>query len=371
MAGYIHKRGQNRAFTIVELLIVIAVIGILSAIIVIGYNQVIKNANNAGLQSDITKLGEAIKLATLDNNGIPNGGATSSNTGDSTVLGGVDFKPSVEFYDKAVSNLYYCSGAINGTKEFTIIARSKSGSAYAYSSKSGITNFSGYTWTGANNGVSMCGVAGYSAPFTWSYGYNPSPVYGWFAWAFNGEILTNLVTNPSMEINSTGWATYTGFGAASRVATGGWAGSAYLSATGNNGTTIPRVYTDIPAVAGDVMSISFRVRSVGQAATNAFMGIKVISGSTEISTFATKSVPWAPDSNGWSQGSMTFTVPSGGDGVRLSIGLQSAANYTGTMSMDGIIAVKSADIPQYADGSTPRWHWLGSSNNSTSSGPAL
>jgi|GEM_PF-412386 len=366
-----NKRGQRRGFTIVELLIVIAVIGILSAIVVIGYNQVIKNANNNGLQADISKLGDAIKLTTLDINGVPSGGATSSNTGDSTLLSGVEFKPSVAFYDKAVSNLYYCSGVINGTKEFTIIARSKSGNAYAYSSKSGVTNFSGYTWTSANNGVSICGVAGYTAPFSWSYGYNPSPTYGWFAWAFNGEILTNLVTNPSMETDSTGWATYTGFGAATRVATGGWAGSAYLSATGSNSTTSPRVYTDIPATVGDVISLSFRVRSVGQAATNTFMGIKVISGTTEISTFASKSVPWAPDSNGWSQGSITFTVPSGGDKVRLSLGLQSTANYTGTMSIDGIIAVESTNIPQYADGSTPRWHWLGSSNSSMSFGPAL
>jgi prepilin-type N-terminal cleavage/methylation domain-containing protein len=361
----------SKAFTIVELLIVIVVIGILAAITIVGYNAVINNANDKSVQSDISKLADSVKLLSLDNNNVPDGGATSSNTGDSTVLSGISFKPTIGSYDQTVANLYYCSGVINGTEEFTIVARSKSGNAYAYSSRSGVSSFSGYTWTSANNGVALCGVAGYTAPFNWSYGYSPAANYGWFAWAFNGEVLTNLVTNPSMETNSTGWAVYTGMNAPVRVATGGWAGSAYLSATGSNTSTSPRVYIDIPSNVGDVMSVSYHVRSDGQAATNGLMAIKSMSGLSELSTIVTKIVTWSPDASGWVLGTVTFTVPSGGDHVRLSLGVQSTANYTGTMGIDGVIAVVSANIPQYADGNTPRWSWTGTANNSTSTGPAL
>jgi prepilin-type N-terminal cleavage/methylation domain-containing protein len=366
------SKGAKSAFTIVELLIVIVVIGILAGIILVGYSAVINNANDKSVQADISKLADSVKLLTLDNNGVPDGGATSSNTGDSTVLNGIRFKTNVVSYDQTVANLYYCSGMINGTEEFTIVARSKSGNAYSYSSKSGVAGFSGYTWTGSNNGVAVCGLAGYTAPFTWSYGYNPAANYGWYAWAFNGEVLTNLATNPSIESNTTGWAKYTGVSASmTRVTSGGWSGTSYLSTVGDNTNTIPRVYTDIPTSDGDVISVIFHVKSTGQAATSALLAAKLVSGGTEISTFNTSYPSWSPDANGWSTATATFTVPAGGDHVRLSMGLTSAANYTGTMGIDGVMAVKSSTVPTYADGNTPRWVWTGTANNSASTGPAL
>jgi prepilin-type N-terminal cleavage/methylation domain-containing protein len=372
MVGKVWRAGkQSKAFTIVELLIVIVVIAILAAIIIVGYNAVIGNANDKSVQADISKLADSIKLISLDNNGIPSGGATSSNTGDSTVLNGVSFKPVSGIYDQTVANLYYCSGTINGSTEFTIVARSKSGNAFSYSSTRGVTNFSGYTWTSSNNGVAVCTQAGYTAPFTWSYGYNPAPNYGWYAWAFNGPIVTNLVTNPSMESNITGWANYSGFGVPTRVTTTPWTGSARLSAVGLGTVTTPRVYTDILADPGDVISVSFRVRSDGQAATGGFLVAKSINGTTEISTFYSNTVSWTPDGNGWVNTTGTFTVPTGGTGIRLNVGLTTASNYSGTMGIDGVIAIKSTNIPTYADGNTPRWTWTGTANNSPSTGPAL
>ena len=185
MVGNTKQAITSKAFTIVELLIVIVVIGILAAIIIVGYGAVINNANDKSVQSDISKLADSVKLLGLDNNNIPDGGATSSSTGDPTVLSGISFKPNIGSYDKTVANLYYCSGFINGTKEFSIVARSKSGNAYSYNSKSGVSSFSGYTWTSSSNGVALCGVAGYTAPFNWSYGYNPVLNYGWYSWASN------------------------------------------------------------------------------------------------------------------------------------------------------------------------------------------
>lgn len=366
-------RERSDAFTIVELIIVIVVIAILAAVIIVGYTAVIGNANDKSVQTDISKLADSIKLKSLDDDSIPAGGATSSNTGDSTILPGVTFKPNVGAYDTTVSNLYYCSGTLNGSDEFAVAARSKSGKAFSYISNKGVADFAGYTWTTSNNGVAACTALGFTAPFTWSYGYNPSPNYGWLAWAYNGTILTNLATNPSLETNATGWLTYTGVAAPTRVTTTPWVGSARLSAVGLGTATSPRVYTDIAAVTGDTISVSFRVRSDGQAATAGFLVAKTITaiGGSELSTFYSNSSPWTPDANGWVNATGTFVVPSGGGAVRLSIGLSSASNYSGTMGIDGLIAVKSGTIPTYADGNTSRWSWTGTANNSTSTGPAL
>ena len=363
------KQEQREGFTIVELLIVIVVIAILAAIIVVGYTAVIGNANDKALQADISGLADAVKLKGLDDNGVPPGGATSSNTGNSTIFSGMAFKPNVTVYDTTVSNLYYCAGTLNGNDEFAIAARSKSGKAFSYISNKGVAEFTSYTWTAGNGGVAVCNDLGFTAPFTWSYGFYPSR--GWYSWAFNGTILTNLVLNPSMESNITGWANYTGFAAPTRVTTTPWVGAARLSAVGLGTVTTPRVYTDIIVAAGDVISVSFRVRSDGQAATGGYLVAKLINGATEISSFYGNAVSWTPDGSGWVNTTGTFTVPSGGTGIRLSIGLTSAANYSGTMGIDGVIAVESSNIPTYADGNTLRWVWTGTTNNSTSSGPEL
>jgi len=360
---------KSAAFTIVELLIVIVVIAILATIGVVGYGAIVRNANDTSLKDDLAKLGDAIKLVALDNQVVPDGGATSSNTGDSSLLPGVSFKPNISMYDLTVSNLYYCSGSIGGTKEFTVVAKGKSGKAFSYSSNDGLKEFTGYTWTASNSGTTVCGLAGYSAPYTWSYGYNPTNQ--WYIWAFSGEILTNLASNPSMETDITGWANYTGFNAPTRVTTTPWTGAARLSAVGANSSLSPRVYTDFLTDTGDVISVSFRVRSDGQAVTGGFIAPKLMNGSSEVTTIAGVTTSWTPDSNGWVPVSYTFTVPAGGTKIRLSIGLASATNYSGTMGIDGLIVVKGSTVPIYADGNTPRWTWSGTANNSTSSGPAL
>jgi hypothetical protein len=119
------------------------------------------------------------------------------------------------------------------------------------------------------------------------------------------------------------------------------------------------------------MALSFRVRSDGQTPTFAYIAVKLTSGGSEVSTFYTDDITWTPDTNDWVLATATFTVPSGGDGLRLSIGLRSATNYTGTMGIDGVMLVKGVDeVPFYADGTSLNWVWNGTANNSTSTGPA-
>lgn len=180
MNGWGRMKQQN-GFTVIELLIVIIVIGILVALIFVGYGAVASNAKESVLKDDISKLADAVKLKALDLKTIPDGGRSSSETGDATTFS-VRYKPSASVYDVAVANLFYCAGLINGSKEFGIAARAVTGKAYSYRSDKGASDFTTYTgWSEVANGVAVCQALGFSDPFTWSYGFTPTP--GWHIWS--------------------------------------------------------------------------------------------------------------------------------------------------------------------------------------------
>jgi prepilin-type N-terminal cleavage/methylation domain-containing protein len=174
---------KANAFTIVELLIVIVVIGILAAITIVGYSMVIGQANDKGVQSDISEMADIIKTKNLDTQTVPAGGITSAGVGTSTTLTGISFRPVPKVYDLTVANLYYCEGYINGTDEFGIVARAaKSKNAFSYMSTRGISSFAANVWTTAVNGNAVCTALGFTAPYTWSYGFNPTGSV-WSSWA--------------------------------------------------------------------------------------------------------------------------------------------------------------------------------------------
>lgn len=174
---------KQRGFTLVELIIVIVIIVIISLIVVVSYRAVVINANNTAVQTDLNKLADRIKLKTLDDGIVPDGGGTSADTGSPTTFPGITFQPAVESYDTSVANLYYCAGAINGVKEFSLVAQALSGNAYVYDSFGGIRDLTEYTLSVANNGIALCSAIGYTSPFTWSFGYAPGTGGEWQSWA--------------------------------------------------------------------------------------------------------------------------------------------------------------------------------------------
>lgn len=76
------KPNTNKGFTIVELLIVIVVIGILAAIVVVAFNGIQEQANNASRESDVEQYYKAILAAR-----IRDGRVLRSITGSSYSLG--------------------------------------------------------------------------------------------------------------------------------------------------------------------------------------------------------------------------------------------------------------------------------------------
>ncbi|MBC7869012.1 type II secretion system protein [Candidatus Saccharibacteria bacterium] len=65
------RKQKQSAFTIVELLIVIVVIGILAAISIVAYNGIQNRAVVASLQSDLTNASQQIKLFQVDSSNYP------------------------------------------------------------------------------------------------------------------------------------------------------------------------------------------------------------------------------------------------------------------------------------------------------------
>lgn len=72
------KKDSRRAFTIVELLIVIVVIGILAAIVIVAYNGVQNRANDSRRVTDLEVMSKAIEAYYIDNGTYPNNGGCLS-----------------------------------------------------------------------------------------------------------------------------------------------------------------------------------------------------------------------------------------------------------------------------------------------------
>jgi len=193
------------------------------------------------------------------------------------------------------------------------------------------------------------------------------------AWAGNvsstlASLRTNLVTNPNFETDVTGWTAYVGVAAPTRVLTTPFSGVGRLSAVGNNTSTTPRVFIVVPGVAGDVITYTARVRSDGQAPTGGIAGLSTAPSGTALAFVATA---WAPDGAGWQLVTATGTLPAGETAFRITPGVQTAANYTGTLGVDAVLAVNGAAAGAYFDGSSPAlllrtYAWTGTVNASTS-----
>jgi general secretion pathway protein G len=316
----IFSKSKN-GFTIVELLIVIVVISILAAITILAYNGVQQKAIVASLSSDLDSASKRLKLDQVDLGGYPATTALANNGAGLQASPNDTYQYSV---NNSVSPQTFCLTATNGTNSYFI-------------SQDGIPQIGGCP------GHSVGGVF----------------------------ILTNLITNPSFETGVAGWVTYVGINAPTQVTTTPWSGSARLSATGNNTASNPRARYTLPVTVGDTISVSVRIRSDGQVPTSMLFVIKTRQAGVENGTPIAQVPAWAPDANGWMQGTATLTIPANVDDIIILPGVNTSSNFVGTLGVDGVIATKTTTPANYADGSSPGWVWNGAVNASTSTGPAL
>ncbi len=104
----------ERGFTLVELLIVVAVIGIISAIAIINLQGALEKSRQRKTMAAIRELGTAIQTYDADLSHFPRGGITASEL--STALSGVTFKR-VDTQDGWGNDMIYTADASHYTVE--------------------------------------------------------------------------------------------------------------------------------------------------------------------------------------------------------------------------------------------------------------
>ena len=145
--------GTSKAFTVVELLIVIVVIGILAAITIVGYGAVVNNANDKSVQADLAKIGDAIKVFNLDNNTYPssNGDIATAMTKSLVAINKGSYNVDTTVITN--HNLDYCYTAGVGTS-YTVVAISKSKNIFYTSDTSNGVKQYGSGW--APTATALC-----------------------------------------------------------------------------------------------------------------------------------------------------------------------------------------------------------------------
>jgi len=125
-------RYSNRAFTIVELLVVIVVIGILASITIVSYTGISQRAIAAAIQSDLNNASKKLKLYQVDNGNYPASIDCSASPAANTIC------------IKASTNnvLAYAPNNNSGTSGFNLSAMNlNNGATYSVTDNSPIKSF--------------------------------------------------------------------------------------------------------------------------------------------------------------------------------------------------------------------------------------
>lgn len=151
---------RKPAFTIVELLIVIVVIGILAAISVVAYNGIVNSASNATVKADLRNAMNKIALY-AESSGIPAPGQLTS------ALQG--FSVSTGAYAQR-NNFMYCANTDESL--YGIGAVSKSGKSYVYSSNGGLKELGSTLSETSGGAAGACYAIMGALPTAGSWGYS-------------------------------------------------------------------------------------------------------------------------------------------------------------------------------------------------------
>jgi prepilin-type N-terminal cleavage/methylation domain-containing protein len=326
------KRPHNKGFTIVELLIVIVVIGILAAITIVAYNGVQTRARAAQAQSDANGVGKLLAISNVNNGSFPNDLSTVNNGQPVSVADGTSYN-----YHPGSGNSSYCMTVTNATTSYRVTD----------------------TATGpVAGGCPGDGVGGVAA-------------------------ITNMVTNPSLEIGSTGWATQW-FGSGGGSGTLGTTNLASLygslgfrktwTVAGGGQDTGYQYNQPVPVTPGTTYSFSVYMRC--SVATDHKLWVNWYDTSnTFISTSNFNGVnPTSIAANVWQRMSFSSAAPANAVTVGIVWGPYPNSGSPGstvgeTLDADGLMVTKGSTLYNYSDGSSPNWIWNGTANSSTSTGP--
>jgi len=325
MWAKVHTPKKQSAFTIVELLIVIVVIGILAAITIVAYNGIQGRAKVAALQSDTTNAMKAIEVFK----------ASSSTSLYPTSLAQAGVTASSGTTPTFVS---YGSG-----KGCCVQMTNSTGTAINYFATNMVKTKEGVCTT-----------------------------------------LTNVITNPSLEQSTTPWGIQWfgnggGAGTATRTTDAARCGTygyrkAWTAAGG--GQDIGFNYLQ-PITAGKTYAFAISVRSSYATSSRFWVDWRNSSGASLANDSATFATTYPHSANEWRDLTMLLTAPAGAVNVQILWGPYPGSGDQGagvtvpigaTVDTDCLMVAESNYLSGYADGDSANWTWVGTPHNSTSSG---
>ncbi len=314
----IKAKNNSQAFTIVELLIIVAVIGILAAITVVSYRSVTENSNKQAVKTDIVSVASNLTKYKAENGKYPASLADVS------------------------------GGSLDSTFEYNYSASTDT-----------------YCLIGSKKGYSTYVKSGNSAPKEGTCTLPTGP----------------QITNRAVDPNATATANFsagTG-GSLQRRTDGGYNGSTYIrrTATTANSTGITlssSVSSHIPVEQGKTYSFSVWVRSNKPTPQYLYVGWlnSSLAGTGVISSGGGQTV-----GTNWTLLTYTVVAPAGDVGFSSTPAYASISVRPGTSFMasspwvvgdyqdiDGIMATEGPDTYDFMDGTFPGCSWQGTANAS-------
>jgi hypothetical protein len=178
---------------------------------------------------------------------------------------------------------------------------------------------------------------------------------------FSGEI-TNLIDNPSFEVNTTGWATFIGAASFARVAEPTAPSGGYVLEQTYNGTDLAfgQSTTVSGLIPGETYTVSAYVRRVSGTGR---LEIDVEeSGILDTNGLGS----YDPAAGGpWVRVSDTFVYPLGGSGT-VNVRPHSFSPSAGVAQWDAIQLERASAVSAYIDGSLDNGRWAGTAHASQS-----
>jgi prepilin-type N-terminal cleavage/methylation domain-containing protein len=319
---------KRSAFTIVELLIVIVVIGILAAITIVAYNGIQERARASAATSALTQAVKKIKLYQVDApDSTPDCARFFELVTGSTTNSSCSFPSGDIAYQYTANTNSYCITATKGATSYKI-----SGTSQA-----------------EKGGCSGHGQGGVAA-------------------------ITNYALNPDADGSSATAFGFAGTPAAStrsiasdRSHNGSTSYKTLITGSGQTGAQMKVPLSTLRINNGEKISWSFWVYSTKAGNIIPYIDAsKVVDGTYVGGAATTVSVP----ANTWTKVAATYT-PAVDMYISQIGGYNLSVVANDTLWFDEFMITKTDTVQAYADGNTEGWVWNGTANNATSTGMAL